>query len=173
MRYLILLGLLVFTSLCLSQKSGYPIQEQLIEAPQGYVEAEIHDVQIERTGSLVFIKKIESNLSLRIHVSRSQGENIYMALHNLTFGRPLTHDLIVKFLETSGMRIKYIRIDRLEDGVYYATIIAARGKRDIVIDARPSDSIVLALKVGAPIYVEESLLGPKKKVGEEFPEVKA
>lgn len=173
MRYTIILGLLVFTSMCVTQEPEPPRAALPAVPPQGYVEAHVQDVEIGHSGSVVFIKSVDSNLSLNIHVSRAQGENIYMALHNITFSRPMTHDLILSFLEKSGMRVRYISIDRVEDGIYYAGLAIVGKEGGIVVDARPSDSIVLALKVGAPIYVKKSLLGAGKEAGEEFPQIEA
>ncbi len=173
MRHLILMGLLVFTSLCLAQEPETIKEEVQPAPPQGYVEALVQDVRIEHSGSVVSIRAVDSNMSLDIHVSRVQGENIYMALHNITFSRPLTHDLILSFLENSGMRIKHISIDRLEEGIYYSTILTTGREGDVSVDARPSDSIVLALKVGAPIYVKKDLLEKERKAGKEFPEIEA
>lgn len=153
---LILAALLSFSSLCLYQPEyKAPMTE---DAPSGYVEVVVSDLQVELTRGIIILGNAESNTSLDIYVSREQGENLYAALHNISTPRPLSHDLFMELLEKSGMNLRYITVDRLEDGVYYATMVITQDKAEVSIDARPSDSIVFALKAGAPIYVYEKLM---------------
>ncbi len=172
MKHVILLVLLVFGSLCLTQKSG-PTEIEGVKPPPGYVEAYVQDVWIEPSDGVVYLRGVGTDLSLKMHVSRRQGENIYMALYNISLTRPLTHDLFIGLIEESGMRVKYISIDRLEDGIYYATLVVAGEDRDMSVDARPSDGIVLALKADVPIYVKKELLKAEERGREEPPIIKA
>jgi hypothetical protein len=173
MKYMVLLGFVLLSSLCLSQRAGPSQDEQPRGPPTGYVEAHVQDVQIELSRSVVLLEDVRSNSTLNIYMSRGQGENIYAALHNITFIRPRTHDLIMEFLRVSGLGIRYVSIDDLEDGIYYATLMIEGGERSFTIDARPSDSIVVALLSGAPIYVKKDLLEAGRRKGPEFPGTEA
>lgn len=164
---LVLLVLVTFSTLCLYQPDFKAVETPSV--PSGYVKAVVSDLQVELTRGMVSLSDAESNTTMDIYVSREQGENLYAALHNLSFPRPLSHDLFLELLEKSGMKVSYVSIDRLEDGIYYATMVIKQNGSMIALDARPSDGIVLALKAGVPIYVHKKLLeehGGKKSAPE-------
>ncbi|UCG05865.1 MAG: bifunctional nuclease family protein [Desulfobacterales bacterium] len=71
--------------------------------------------------------------------------------------RPLTHDLLKRIIQNSDGTIHHIVITHLKENVYYANIVIERNGSFFEIDARPSDSIVMALKFKAPIYVAKDL----------------
>ncbi|MEK7196183.1 MAG: bifunctional nuclease family protein, partial [Nitrospirota bacterium] len=72
--------------------------------------------------------------------------------------RPLTHDLIKNMVYSLKMKITRIVITEILDNTYYALIFLSDSKNELSIDSRPSDAIALALRVSAPIFVEESVL---------------
>lgn len=159
LKHFVLVLLVAFSSLCLYQPG---IKEG--DAPQalsGYIEAAVSDLQVELTRGVITLGSTELNTTLDIYISREQGENIYAAIHNISAPRPLSHDLFLELLKQSGMEVSYVSVDRLEDGVYYATTVITRNGAAITLDARPSDSIVLALKAGVPIYVHRELMMKK------------
>ncbi|MFZ9213495.1 MAG: bifunctional nuclease family protein, partial [Candidatus Nanopelagicales bacterium] len=69
--------------------------------------------------------------------------------------RPLTHDLLLEIIKNLGRQIKEVKIISLKDGIFYSELIFDNG---LVISARPSDSIALALRVEAPILVAVDVL---------------
>jgi bifunctional DNase/RNase len=71
--------------------------------------------------------------------------------------RPLTHDLLERVIERADLGIERVIVTHIQKGVYYATLVIRQKSSDIEIDARPSDSIVMALKFSAPIFVSEKL----------------
>lgn len=148
---------MVFFSLCLSQQ-GADITPREEEPLAGYVKTIVKDVQVEPSRGVISLGEIESNTTLDIYVSRTQGETIYAALHNITLPRPQSHDLFLELLDKSEMRVESVSIDRLEEGIYYATLMIEQKDGRLALDARPSDGIVFALKTGAPVYVKEELL---------------
>ena len=70
----------------------------------------------------------------------------------------MTHDLLKNIVDSTDYEISRIEITRLEEGTFYAAVILRGEDRTIAIDARPSDSIALAVRSGAPIFVAESVL---------------
>ena len=99
---------------------------------------------------------------LPIFIGVYEGMAIQSALMGVKYERPMTHDLIVSILEALGVTVERVTIDALiANSVYTATIVLRReagGKEErFSIDARPSDSVALALRVGAPIYVARHL----------------
>ncbi len=72
--------------------------------------------------------------------------------------RPMTHDLLVKFLEAMGGRVDRIVIDDLWSSTYFAKIYIKHGKEEYEVDARPSDAIALAVRLDVPIFAIEGIL---------------
>jgi len=83
---------------------------------------------------------------------------IHRAVNDRPPPRPLTHELIASMLGALDVQIERIIINDLKDGTFYGRIILRQGKRAYDIDARPSDSIALAMMVKAPIFVAETVL---------------
>ncbi len=98
---------------------------------------------------------------LPIFIGEPEAIAIDMALRGYIPKRPLTHDLLVNVLETLGVKVEKVTIDALIDNIYLATIVLSeeRNGKKIYhhVDARPSDSIAIALRTGAPIYVSNNL----------------
>jgi bifunctional DNase/RNase len=97
-----------------------------------------------------------------IYVDHSVGNSIRMTLDGVKKVRPLTHDLIGSILTGLDARLDHIVINDAREGTFYARILLRMenelGKKIIEIDARPSDSIVLALQQKRPIYVATPVL---------------
>jgi bifunctional DNase/RNase len=92
-----------------------------------------------------------------IYVDHSVGKAIEMALSGVKKERPLTHDLIGHILLGLGARLEHVVINDVNEGTFFARVLLTMenelGKKIIEIDARPSDSIVLALQQKRPLYV--------------------
>ena len=76
----------------------------------------------------------------------------------------MTHDLIKKILESVDARVQKIVVNDVRDNTFYAVIYLRLGRADITVDSRPSDAIALALRVGAPIFVEEEVVHKARTV---------
>jgi hypothetical protein len=72
--------------------------------------------------------------------------------------RPLTHDLCKNLIQGLGGSLRRVQITRVEKNTYYAELHINRGDTLVQIDARPSDSIAIALRLAAPIFASETLL---------------
>gem|GEM_PF-6957747 len=81
-----------------------------------------------------------------------------MAKDGEKFERPLTHNLLVNILETLGAKVERVVINDLIESTFYARIILNHGEKTYSIDARPSDSIAIALLSNAPIYASSHVL---------------
>jgi len=97
-----------------------------------------------------------------IYVDSGIGEAIQRAVSGEQAERPLTHDLMLTILDGLGAEVERIVICDVEKGTYYARLILSMenelGHKIVEIDARPSDSIVLALASGKPIYTASKVL---------------
>jgi len=94
---------------------------------------------------------------LPIWIGSPEATAIASQLYGQTFERPLTHDLLRIVIEGLDARVNKVLITELRGNTFFAKIYIARGEDIFVIDARPSDSIALALRTRAPIYVEPEL----------------
>lgn len=109
---------------------------------------------------VVILQEKEGQRLLPIWIGQAEAESIVMQMHNVKRPRPLTHDLCKSLIVGLGGELRKVHISRVEKNTYYAELHIARvGGSDVVqVDARPSDSIAIALRLSAPIFAAEELL---------------
>lgn len=112
---------------------------------------------------ILLLKDSEGTATLPIWIGKPEADSIALALGKVVTPRPLTHDLIKNMAQSFKMKITKIAVTEILDNTYYALIYLNDGKDEITIDSRPSDAIAVALRVNAPIYVEESVLEKRSK----------
>lgn len=95
---------------------------------------------------------------LPIWVGDQEATSILIAVEGGTPPRPLTHDLMKTLLDAVGARVERIEVTRLEEGIFYAEISLRTASGMLVLDARPSDSVALAVRVHAPIWLADDVL---------------
>lgn len=102
---------------------------------------------------VVLLAPEKGNKALRVWVGDAEAMAIFAALNNIPFPRPMTHDLLNAVIKALGGKVERVVISDLSDNTFYATVYLRSGKGIKEIDARPSDSIALALRAKAPIYL--------------------
>jgi len=107
---------------------------------------------------VVVLQERDGTRLLPIWIGQPEAESIVMHMHNVKRSRPLTHDLVRSIIVGMGAQLRRVQITRVEKSTYYAELHVQRGTELVQIDARPSDSIAVALRLSAPIYAGESLL---------------
>jgi bifunctional DNase/RNase len=107
---------------------------------------------------IVLLKDATDRRALPIYIGQDQAKAIISVLEGQTPPRPLTHDLIVNFLEAWQMVIEKVIIHSLQDSTFYAVLIVAQGETRREIDSRPSDAIAIALRTNSPIWVMEEVV---------------
>ncbi len=108
---------------------------------------------------VVILKEKSGDRELYIWIGPVEAMALQRAMHKEIFQRPLTHELLRNIIEKSGVIIEHIEIDDLRDHTYYATIyLKGVDQKLITVDARPSDSLVLATWTGVPIFVSEKVI---------------
>ncbi len=125
------------------------------------IEAVISKIKIDerQDGQLIFLKEKGGERVLPVMIGMSEISAIKIKLSGIVLPRPLTHDLLCSVLKALHARCTRIVIDRLEETTFFAKIfIKKENEEELCIDARPSDSIALALREGAPIFIEEDVL---------------
>ncbi len=95
---------------------------------------------------------------LPIVVGTTEAQAIALQLEGIMPPRPLTHDLMKNLMDSIKVEISRIVINDLRDNTYFAAISVKLKKETYEIDARPSDAIALALRMQAPIYVDEKVM---------------
>jgi len=95
---------------------------------------------------------------LPIWIGPAEADAIAVKLQSVTVPRPLTHDLLHSVIDALGATIDSIIVSDLKNDTFYAKIILNVDGGQIEVDSRPSDALALAVRVEAPIYVEESVL---------------
>jgi bifunctional DNase/RNase len=121
---------------------------------------------------LVVLKQIGSERYLPIWVGPYEAEAITVALQEVEMIRPLTHDLLKNVFGAFNARIKRIEIVKLQNEIFYGSIIAEVDGREVDVDSRPSDAIALSVRAHVPILVhhsvmEEAGITPEQDVSEE------
>lgn len=111
------------------------------------------------TGAYVMILGDKnSQRRLPIVIGSAEAESIAVGIDRQRKGRPLTHDLFLRFAKEFGIEVMEVVINRFRDGVYYAMLVCKQGDDLTMIDARPSDAIAIAVRVGCEIYAYESVM---------------
>lgn len=110
---------------------------------------------------ILLLKEIDGDGTLPIWIGKPEADSIALALGGVMTPRPLTHDLIKNLLGSIKIRIVRVVVTEILDNTYYALIYLSDGKREIPVDSRPSDAVAVALRVNAPIFVEDGILERK------------
>ena len=129
-------------------------------APRHVVEVVVARLGLDSTTQsyvLVLQEKGGTRL-LPIWIGQPEAESIVMQIHSIKRVRPLTHDLCKNLILGLGGSLRRVQITRVEKNTYYAELHINRGDNVVQIDARPSDSIAIALRLAAPIFAAETLL---------------
>ncbi len=125
------------------------------------VEMELNKIVIDekRHDQLIVLKEKGGERVLPIVIGLAEASAIKLKISGFVPQRPLTHDLLhttINFLEA---KIEKIIIDKMEESTFHAKIaLKTSSGAEKLIDARPSDSIALAVRAHAPIYVQEDIL---------------
>lgn len=126
------------------------------------IEMELSKIIIDekRQDQIIVLKEKGGDKLLPIIIGFLEASAIKMKISGVVPPRPLTHDLLQAVIETLEARVKRIIIDKLEDNTFHAKIVLVpKGNpREKIVDARPSDSIALAVRLKAPIFVDEKVV---------------
>jgi bifunctional DNase/RNase len=107
---------------------------------------------------ILLLKEIEGDGRLPIWIGKPEADSIALALGKVVTPRPLTHDLIKNIADGLKVRITKIIVTEILENTYYALVCLNDGKKETLIDSRPSDAIAVALRTHAPIFIEESIM---------------
>ena len=139
------------------------------------VEVKINGLAVDQQAKshVVILKEKDGERVLPIWIGPAEAQAIARELAGQRFQRPLTHDLIALIIEGLKARVTRVVIADLKDNTFFAQLLVDREGEVVVVDARPSDSLAVALRCGADIFVNEKLLSEPGEQEEPTPEQKA
>jgi bifunctional DNase/RNase len=124
------------------------------------IEVEISRIIIDeqRREQVVVLKEKTGSRFLSIVVGTGEASAIRMQLNGFIPPRPLTHDLMTALIETMGFALVKVVIDKLVDNTFHAKLYLKNTNGGLkIVDARPSDSIALAVRAKSPLFIEEEV----------------
>lgn len=108
---------------------------------------------------IVVLKGVDSDAILPIWVGSYEANAIALEIEKIVPQRPMTHDLLKNFINQLNLKINKIIVNDLSDNTFYAIIeLTDYKEKAVILDARPSDAIALALRVDCPIFVTQKVL---------------
>ncbi|MGC9529117.1 MAG: bifunctional nuclease family protein [Candidatus Bipolaricaulaceae bacterium] len=107
---------------------------------------------------VILLKDRNSTKAMPIWIGEAEAMSIALELQKQPFPRPLSHDLMKRLLEALGGNLERVVITGLREGMFYATLYIRCASGDLrEVDARPSDSVALALRTRTPIYIADEV----------------
>jgi uncharacterized protein len=122
------------------------------------IPVEIVNVALLKKRFVIFLKGATDKRALPIFIDDQQAQSIVIQINKVEIPRPLTHDLFKSVLVSIGCDVVRIEVSDLIDDTFYARIVLDFKGKILDFDARPSDAICLALRFGAPMYVDEKVM---------------
>ena len=108
---------------------------------------------------IIILKDVNSDTMLPIWVGAYEANAIALEIEKVSPQRPMTHDLLRNIILEMGASVERVTVTELRDNTFYAAIMMkSRVGEALMIDARPSDAIALALRVDCPIFVNEEVI---------------
>jgi bifunctional DNase/RNase len=124
------------------------------------IEVTIHSLGLDQDNDqpVIVLKSAEDNRILPIWIGGPEATAILLHVQHVELPRPLTHDLLHNVILALGFMVERIEITDLRESTFFANIVLFDGSNTVEIDARPSDSIALAVRAGCPIFVADAVM---------------
>jgi uncharacterized protein len=124
------------------------------------IEVKVQSLGLDRSSNtpVVILQEQDGGRVLPIWIGPGEASAIAMELAGMKFSRPLTHDLFASVILGMGGSLTRVMITKVVENTYFAELIIERNTEVISVDARPSDSIAIALRMAASIYTTDDLL---------------
>ncbi|CDM64808.1 bifunctional nuclease family protein [Pyrinomonas methylaliphatogenes] len=119
---------------------------------------------------IIILKDVHSDTMLPIWVGACEANAIALEIEKVAPPRPMTHDLLRNLILEFGARVERVVVTELRDNTFFAVIeMRTREGELLMLDARPSDAIALALRADCPIFVDEEVIKQSRGAVEERP----
>jgi bifunctional DNase/RNase len=158
-KYLIVVGICLIALLELNAETILERVRADATEQEDLLRVDVHDLIIDPLSKkpVVVLSDADEDRAIYIWIGDVEARAIYAEIKGITNPRPLTHDLLAKVVQSVDGEIQRIVITHIEENIYFAKLVIKKGDSLVDIDARPSDSIVMALKFEAPIFVSRDL----------------
>ena len=113
---------------------------------------------------IIILKDTNGERALPIWVGFFEANAIALEIEKIATPRPMTHDLMKNLITDMAGEVNHILVSELKDNTFYRAINMVSNGATLNIDSRPSDAIALALRVKAPIYVNETVIEAAKSL---------
>lgn len=133
-------------------------------------EVNIASMAIDPTSNtpIIILKSVKGDQAVPIWIGLLEATSIASALRDIKFDRPMTHDLFKNFIDNLEMVVSKVEVCDLKDNTFYAKIYFVSKDKSFDMDARPSDAIAIALRFGAPIYVDDKIFEKSQMVDGDY-----
>ena len=130
----------------------------------GIIEVRIRGLMMDPSTNMpiVVLRDVASETVMPIWVGIFEANAIALEIEKVAAPRPMTHDLTRNLIRNLNARLERVVISELKDDTFYATLWLQQGNDPLVLDARPSDALALALRADCPIYVTEQVMQQAK-----------
>lgn len=106
----------------------------------------------------LILGQTDGPIRIPVVIGPAEAQAIALHLENIKPPRPMTHDLFSSLHNAFGIELKEVFIYKFQDGVFYCEMTFADATREVVLDARTSDAVAIALRCGAPIYTTRQVM---------------
>jgi bifunctional DNase/RNase len=121
-------------------------------------------VDVGSSTPLLLLEEVGGERVLPIYIGAPEAAAIAYALQGVTSPRPMSHDLLGQVVSALGAKLFSVEVTELVDNTYFANLRLVRTGEEIIVSARPSDAVALALRVGAPILISDDLMAVEGRV---------
>jgi len=126
------------------------------------VEMELREIQfffVDVPWQRVLLQEKGGEREFPIYIGENEAHFLEMAVKRQVITRPLTHDLMRNLISDMGGQLTRVLVDDLRDETFFGKLVVRlENGREVLVDSRPSDALILAVKQGAPIFVEDHVL---------------
>ncbi len=112
----------------------------------------------KRQDQIIVLKEKDGERQFPIVIGIIEASSIKMKLSGIVPPRPLTHDLFIATLKELNAPVERLVIDKMVENTFHAKLVLKVKGQEVIVDARPSDGIAIALRAEAPIYVEDAVI---------------
>ncbi|MBQ9418509.1 MAG: bifunctional nuclease family protein [Bacteroidales bacterium] len=125
------------------------------------IEIVLHSIEggFSQTGSCVLqLATADGQSCIPVVIGPHEANSLLVAKNGVASQRPKTHQLLKAVMDTFGLAVESVSIDRVEEGIFFATLHVSDGFNSKAIDSRATDAVTLALLAGAPMYASEQVV---------------
>jgi hypothetical protein len=121
-------------------------------------------VDVGSSTPLLLLEEVGGQRVLPIFIGAPEATAIAYALQHIETPRPMSHDLLGNVITALGARLFAVEITHLVDNTFYANLRLLREGKEVLVSARPSDAVALALRIGAPLLVSDELMNEEGQI---------